>query len=96
MSAAGPPVGPAAATLSYRAGEQVPLAPTELRLLLEFAEHPGIVPDRQTLLRNVWDYGWDGDSRVVDLCVQRRNRAPRRHRRTSVPWRPPTATTSTR
>ena len=53
------------------AGEPVALAPTELRLLLEFAANPGIVLDRQTLLRNVWDYGWDGDSRVVDLCVQR-------------------------
>ncbi|MFF0304904.1 two-component system response regulator CseB [Streptomyces sp. NPDC004562] len=53
------------------AGRAVALAPTELRLLLEFAANPGIVLDRQTLLRNVWDYGWDGDSRVVDLCVQR-------------------------
>ncbi|WP_308312046.1 two-component system response regulator CseB [Streptomyces albipurpureus] len=55
----------------FRGGERIALAPTELRLLLEFAAHPGIVLDRQTLLRNVWDYGWDGDSRVVDLCVQR-------------------------
>ncbi|MGW3247784.1 response regulator transcription factor [Streptomyces sp. NPDC001070] len=55
----------------FLAGEPVALAPTELRLLLEFAANPGIVLDRQTLLRNVWDYGWDGDSRVVDLCVQR-------------------------
>jgi DNA-binding response OmpR family regulator len=53
------------------AGEPVVLTPTELRLLLEFAAHPGTVLERQTLLRNVWDYGWDGDSRVVDLCVQR-------------------------
>jgi DNA-binding response OmpR family regulator len=53
------------------AGQPVALAPTELRLLLEFAANPGIVLDRQTLLSNVWDYGWDGDSRVVDLCVQR-------------------------
>lgn len=58
----------------FRAGERIALAPTELRLLLEFAAHPGIVLDRQTLLRNVWDYGWDGDSRVVDLCVQRLRR----------------------
>ncbi|NAS23099.1 response regulator [Herbidospora sp. NEAU-GS84] len=58
----------------YVAGEQVSLAPTELRLLLEFAANPGIVLDRQTLLHNVWDYGWDGDSRVVDLCVQRLRR----------------------
>jgi DNA-binding response OmpR family regulator len=55
----------------FLAGQPVDLAPTELRLLLEFAASPGIVLDRQTLLRNVWDYGWDGDSRVVDLCVQR-------------------------
>ncbi|NUR92373.1 MAG: response regulator transcription factor [Nonomuraea sp.] len=54
-----------------RAGRRVDLSPTELRLLLEFAAHPGIVLERATLLRNVWDYGWDGDSRVVDLCVQR-------------------------
>ncbi len=53
------------------AGEPVVLTPTELRLLLEFAAHPGTVLERQRLLRNVWDYGWDGDSRVVDLCVQR-------------------------
>ncbi|MET9607832.1 two-component system response regulator CseB [Streptomyces sp. NPDC006512] len=53
------------------AGSPVALTPTELKLLLEFAAHPGIVLERHTLLRNVWDYGWDGDSRVVDLCVQR-------------------------
>ncbi len=43
------------------------LTSTELRLLLEFAAHPGVVRERHTLLRNVWEYGWDGDSRVVDL-----------------------------
>ncbi|MBO0514947.1 two-component system response regulator CseB [Streptomyces beijiangensis] len=52
-------------------GSPVALTPTELKLLLEFAAHPGIVLERHTLLRNVWEYGWDGDSRVVDLCVQR-------------------------
>ncbi|GAA0944627.1 two-component system response regulator CseB [Nonomuraea longicatena] len=53
------------------AGTPVELAPSELRLLLVFAANPGIVLERATLLREVWDYGWDGDSRVVDLCVQR-------------------------
>ncbi|MFB7254959.1 two-component system response regulator CseB [Streptomyces nojiriensis] len=52
-------------------GTPVALTPTELKLLLEFAAHPGIVLERHTLLRNVWEYGWDGDSRVVDLAVQR-------------------------
>ncbi|GAA2605071.1 hypothetical protein GCM10009863_18230 [Streptomyces axinellae] len=57
-----------------QAGEPVAPAPTEPRLLLEFAANPGIVLDRRTLLRNVWDYGWDGDSRLVGLCVQRLRR----------------------
>ncbi|MFE0423286.1 two-component system response regulator CseB [Streptomyces sp. NPDC058953] len=54
-----------------RAGELIPLTPTELRLLLEFAASPGVVLDRRKLLRDVWDYGWEGDTRVVDLCVLR-------------------------
>ncbi|MFB7908742.1 two-component system response regulator CseB [Kitasatospora sp. NPDC056076] len=52
-------------------GRAVPLTPTELRLLLAFAENPGTVLDRRRLLRDVWDYGWEGDTRVVDLCVVR-------------------------
>ncbi|WP_053644940.1 two-component system response regulator CseB [Streptomyces sp. XY431] len=61
-------------------GRPVALTPTELKLLLEFAAHPGVVLERHTLLRNVWDYGWDGDSRVVDLCVQRLRRKLGRER----------------
>ncbi|MEU3713651.1 two-component system response regulator CseB [Streptomyces catenulae] len=56
------------------AGKPVALTPTELKLLLEFAARPGVVLERHTLLREVWEYGWDGDSRVVDLCVQRLRR----------------------
>ncbi|WP_234334216.1 two-component system response regulator CseB [Streptomyces sp. NRRL B-1347] len=56
------------------AGRPVALTPTELKLLLEFAARPGVVLERHTLLRDVWEYGWDGDSRVVDLCVQRLRR----------------------
>ncbi|MFI9103455.1 two-component system response regulator CseB [Streptomyces fildesensis] len=52
-------------------GRPVALTPTELRLLLEFVAAPGVALQRQTLLREVWDYGWDGDIRVVDLAVQR-------------------------
>ncbi|WP_405575591.1 response regulator transcription factor [Streptomyces sp. NBC_01167] len=52
-------------------GQPLALTPTELRLLLEFMAAPGLALARQTLLRNVWDYGWDGDIRVVDLAVQR-------------------------
>ncbi|GAA5610944.1 transcriptional regulatory protein CseB [Streptomyces platensis] len=64
----------------FVSGSTVALTPTELKLLLEFAAHPGVVLERHTLLRNVWEYGWDGDSRVVDLCVQRLRRKLGRER----------------
>ncbi|MEE1930399.1 two-component system response regulator CseB [Streptomyces sp. TRM 70351] len=54
-----------------RAGAPVPLTPTEMRLLLEFSAAPGSVLSRDRLLERVWDYGWGGDTRVVDVHVQR-------------------------
>ncbi|GAB3444141.1 two-component system response regulator CseB [Streptomonospora sediminis] len=54
-----------------RAGREVNLTPTEMRLLLRFAESPGTVLSRDVLLENVWDYEWGGDTRVVDVHVQR-------------------------
>jgi DNA-binding response OmpR family regulator len=54
-----------------REGERIALTPTELRLLLEFAAAPGTVLSRDRLLARVWDYEWGGDTRVVDVHVQR-------------------------
>ncbi|MFI6941142.1 two-component system response regulator CseB [Streptomyces sp. NPDC050418] len=54
-----------------KAGEHVALTPTEMRLLLEFSHAPGTVLSRDKLLERVWDYGWGGDTRVVDVHVQR-------------------------
>ncbi|MER8045708.1 two-component system response regulator CseB [Streptomyces sp. NPDC094032] len=54
-----------------RAGVPVALTPTEMRLLLEFSTAPGTVLSRDKLLERVWDYGWGGDTRVVDVHVQR-------------------------
>ncbi|MFB7274151.1 two-component system response regulator CseB [Streptomyces sp. NPDC056244] len=54
-----------------RGGEPVALTPTEMRLLLEFSAAPGTVLTRDKLLERVWDYGWGGDTRVVDVHVQR-------------------------
>ncbi|MFI7678077.1 two-component system response regulator CseB [Actinophytocola sp. NPDC049390] len=53
------------------AGRPVELTPTELRLLLCFVDSPGTVLTRDVLLEQVWDYQWGGDSRVVDVHVQR-------------------------
>ncbi|HYQ66891.1 two-component system response regulator CseB [Actinophytocola sp.] len=52
-------------------GRPVELTPTELRLLLCFVDSPGTVLTREVLLEQVWDYQWGGDSRVVDVHVQR-------------------------
>jgi DNA-binding response OmpR family regulator len=47
------------------------LTPTEYRLLLDLAEHAGIVRSRDDLLQSVWGYDWSGDARLVDVHVQR-------------------------
>ncbi|MGW1010494.1 two-component system response regulator CseB [Streptomyces termitum] len=54
-----------------RGGAPVALTPTEMRLLLEFSSAPNTVLSRDKLLERVWDYGWGGDTRVVDVHVQR-------------------------
>ncbi len=52
-------------------GEEVSLTPTEFRLLLELARRPGQVFTREILLDRVWGYSYLGDSRLVDVAVQR-------------------------
>jgi len=54
-----------------RSGQTVQLTPTELKLLIEFANNPGVVLSRSTLLQRVWDYEWGGDGRLVDVHLQR-------------------------
>jgi two-component system response regulator MtrA len=47
------------------------LTATEFRLLLEMARRPGQVFTREMLLERVWSYDYLGDSRLVDVAVQR-------------------------
>ena len=54
-----------------RDGTELHLTPTELRLLVELVTHAGHALTRRALLERVWDYGYLGDSRLVDACVQR-------------------------
>jgi len=61
----------ASAMCVTRDGVELALTATEIRLLVEFAEHPNQVLSRQTLLKRVWDYGYVGDSRIVDAAVAR-------------------------
>ncbi|MFM7247270.1 MAG: response regulator [Actinomycetota bacterium] len=54
-----------------RDGEALQLTPTEYRLLVELVDNAGMALDRATLLDRVWGYGWAGDTRLVDVHVQR-------------------------
>lgn len=52
-------------------GEEISLTPTEFRLLLELVRRPGQVFTREILLDRVWGYSYLGDSRLVDVAIQR-------------------------
>ena len=52
-------------------GRELALTATEFRLLAELARHPGQVFTRDVLLERVWSYQYLGDSRLVDVAVQR-------------------------
>jgi two-component system response regulator MtrA len=54
-----------------RDGAELSLTATEFRVLLELARRPGQVFTREMLLERVWDYDYLGDSRLVDVAVQR-------------------------
>jgi DNA-binding response OmpR family regulator len=54
-----------------RRGEELTLTATEFRLLLELARRPKQVFTRELLLDLVWNYDYLGDSRLVDVAVQR-------------------------
>ena len=54
-----------------KSGIEVALTKTEYRLLVEFADHPGMVLSRDQLLERVWGYEYLGDSRLVDAHVRR-------------------------
>ena len=63
-------IDPAAFTVRRR-GDSVELTATEFRLLLELARRPKQVFTRGLLLELVWNYDYLGDSRLVDVAVQR-------------------------
>ncbi|MGY2066970.1 response regulator [Blastococcus sp. SYSU DS0619] len=55
----------------YRGEQLVPLTLTEYRVLCELAGAPGRVFSRQALLERVWEHGFFGDERIVDVHVRR-------------------------
>jgi two-component system response regulator MtrA len=54
-----------------RAGAAINLTPLEFDLLVELARRPGQVFTREQLLETVWGYRHQGDTRLVNVHVQR-------------------------
>jgi two-component system response regulator MtrA len=59
------------AFMARRGDRELSLTATEFKLLLELARRPGQVFTREQLLQQVWNYEYLGDSRLVDVAVQR-------------------------
>ncbi|GAA3161979.1 MULTISPECIES: response regulator transcription factor [Streptomyces] len=59
------------AIIARKNGAELPLAPSELKLLLFLSASPGQTFGRQQLLEDVWEHSFYGDARLVDACVMR-------------------------
>ena len=60
-----------AAFRATRGSRELSLTATEFRLLCELARRPGQVFTREMLLERVWGYDFLGDSRLVNVAIQR-------------------------
>ena len=54
---------------TVRAGEPVALTTTEFELLRYLMRNPNRVLTRAQLLDHVWEYDFDGDSRILETYV---------------------------
>lgn len=54
----------------HRAGAPVQLSPTEFRLLVCLVSQPEKVLEKQDILLAVWQYGFAGDTRIVDTYIK--------------------------
>ncbi len=51
-------------------GKEVVLTLKEFELLRTMMENPGRVFTRDTLLGDIWGYGFDGETRTVDVHIR--------------------------
>ncbi|CAN5761413.1 response regulator transcription factor [soil metagenome] len=61
-------IDPAEKSIRLR-GEEVHLTPTEFRILMVLARHPGRVFERREILERVWDTSFVGDERACDSHI---------------------------
>lgn len=55
----------------FKAGTEVELKPKEFDLLEALINNRNLALSREKLLRLVWDFDYEGDSRTVDVHIQR-------------------------
>ncbi len=67
----GPLVFDRGAAALTRDGVEIHLTNTEFRLLSALVDHVGLVLSRSSLLEHVWERGFFGDERIVDVHVRR-------------------------
>jgi two-component system, OmpR family, response regulator len=54
----------------WRGERPIELTPKEFALLHLFMRRPGMVLTREVILDHAWDFGYDGESNVVDVYVR--------------------------
>ncbi len=67
-------INPVAMEVTRPDGRSASLTPTEMRLLLNLAEHTGHPVKRERLLAHVWGGQYEGESNVVDVYIRRLRR----------------------
>lgn len=55
----------------FKAGVELELTPKEFELLNFLVENRGIAISRERLLEILWDYDYEGNTRTVDMHIQR-------------------------
>ena len=61
-------------------GKPVSLTPKEFDVLQFFMQHPNVAVTRERLLAAVWGYGFEGESRTVDIHIQQLRKKLNLHR----------------
>jgi PAS domain S-box-containing protein len=56
---------------AWKGDDRLQLSPTEFRLLRQLASKPNEALSREDLLRDVWHHEFMGDSRLVDMAINR-------------------------
>ncbi len=74
LQAGGVSIDPIARSVKLADHRQVFLTPTEMRVLLQLAQRPGQIVEREEMMANVWGPDYPGESNIVDVYIRRLRR----------------------